>query len=74
MILPMDTFMEIHGVSTNFLYYHHITNKIKKYIEWRDVPLYVEDAPRNSSLNVFLNQSKKGVSKIYSQMKEPFTC
>ena len=60
-------------MTTNFLDYHHVTNKILKiYIEWRDVPLYVEDVPRNSSL-VFLNQSKKGVSRIYSQMKEPFS-
>ena len=35
--------------------------------------MYVEDAPRNSSLNVFLNQSKKGVSKLYSQMKDSFS-
>ena len=69
-LMPMNTFMETHGVTTNFLDYHHISNKIKKFIEWRDVPLYVEDAPRNSSMNVFLNQNRKGVSKIYSQMKD----
>ena len=33
------------------------------------MPLYEEDQPKNSSLNIFLNQTLKGVSKIYSQMK-----
>ena len=68
-ILPMDKFMEIHGVKTNFLDYHFITGKIKTFIEWKDLPLLEEDAPKNSSLNNFLNQTRKGVSKIYSQMK-----
>ena len=68
-ILPMDKFMEIHGVKTNFLDYHFITEKIKNFIEWRDLPLSEEEAPKNSSLNNFLNQTRKGVSKIYSQMK-----
>ena len=68
-ILPMDKFMEIHGVKTNFLDYHFITAKIKSFIEWKDLPLSEEDAPKNSALNTFLNQTKKGVSKIYSQMK-----
>ena len=68
-ILPMDKFMETHGVKTNFLDYHFITEKIKSFIEWKDLPLLEEDAPKNSSINIFLNQTKKGVSKIYSQMK-----
>ena len=32
-LMPMNTFMETHGVTTNFLDYHHISNKIKKFIE-----------------------------------------
>ena len=68
-ILPMDKFMEIHGVKTNFLDYHFITGKIKTFIEWKDLPLLEEDGPKNSSLNNFLNQTRKGVSKINSQMK-----
>ena len=32
-LIPMNTFMETHGVSTNFLDYHHISNKILKIIE-----------------------------------------
>ena len=39
-------------------------------MEWKDVPLHIEESPRNSSLNIFLNQTKKGVSRIYSQMKQ----
>ena len=65
--------METHGVKTNFLDYHYITDKIKNFIKWKDMPLYMEDSPRNSSLNIFLNQNKKGVSKIYSQMKQSFS-
>ena len=68
-VMPIDTFMETYGLKTNFLEYHHISHKIKKFIEWRDMPLFEEDQPKNSSLNVFLNQTVKGVSKIYSQIK-----
>ena len=68
-VMPIDTFMETYGLKTNFLEYHQISHKIKKFIEWRDMPLYEEDQPKNSSLNVFLNQTVKGVSKIYSQIK-----
>ena len=66
-VMPINTLMETYGLKTNFLEYHHISHKIKKFIEWRDIHLYEEDQPKNSSLNIFLNQ--KGVSKIYSQMK-----
>ena len=69
-ILPMDVFVEKYNVTTNFLEYHQITIKIKKFLEWKDVPLHTEEFPRNSSLNIFLNQTKKGVSRIYSQMKQ----
>ena len=69
-MLPMDKFMETHSVKTNFLEYHFITEKIKHFIEWKDMPIFEEEAPRNSSLNNFLNQTKKDVSKIYSQMKQ----
>ena len=68
--LPMDVFMKRYTVTTNFLEYHHFSMKIKNFLEWKDVPLYTEEAPRNSSLNIFLNQSKKGLSRIYSQMKQ----
>ena len=69
-ILPMDVFVKRYNVTTNFLEYHQVTMKIKKFLEWKDVPLCTEEAPRNSSLNIFLNQNKKGVSRIYSQMKQ----
>ena len=54
-ILPMEEFMTKHNVKTNFLAYNLITSKIRKYIEWKDLPLHNKDAPRNSSLNVWLN-------------------
>ena len=68
-VMPIDTFMETYGLKTNFLEYHYISHKITKFIEWREMPLYEEDQPKNGSLNIFLNQTVKGVSKIYSQMK-----
>ena len=61
--------MTIHNVKTNFLDYNFVTSKIKKYIEWKVMPLYQESAPRNSSLNVILNLSTKGTSKLYRIMK-----
>ena len=72
-ILPMEDFMSRFNVKTNFLDYNYVTVKIKKYIEWQDLPLHGEELPRNSSLNVFLNLSNKGVSRIYSRMKESFS-
>ena len=69
-ILPMDVFMKRYNVTMNFVEYQHVSLKIRNFLEWKDVPLYTEEAPRNSSLNIFLNQSKKGVSRIYSQMKQ----
>ena len=63
-ILPMDVFMKRYNVTTNFLEYHLVSLKIKNFLEWKDVPLHLEEAPRNSSLNIFLNQGKKGVSRI----------
>ena len=68
-IMPIDLFMETYGLKTNFLEYHDITHRIAKFIKWKDMPLYEEDQPKNGSLNMFLNQTVKGVSKMYSQMK-----
>ena len=56
--------MTTHNVKTNFLDYNYITIKIKKYIEWKDMPLYEELAPKNSSLHVILSLRLKGVSRI----------
>ena len=69
----MDDFISRFNVKTNFLDYNYVTTKIKKYIEWQDIPLYSEELPRNSSLNVFLNLTTKGVSRMYSRMKESHT-
>ena len=68
-IMPIDLFMETYGLKTNFLEYHYITHRISKFIEWKDMPLYDEDQPKNGSLNIFLNQTLKGVSCMYSRMK-----
>ena len=72
-IIPMEDFISRFNVKTIFLDYNHVTFEIKKYIEWQDLPLHCEELPRNSSLNVFLNLSDKGVSRIYSRMKESFS-
>ena len=37
------------------------------------MPSYEESAPRNSALNVILNLSSKGASKLYSRMKDSFS-
>ena len=72
-ILPMDDFTSRFNVKTNFLDYTYVTTKIKTYIEWQDVPLHSEELPRNSSLNMFLNLTTKGNSRMYSRMKESHT-
>ena len=65
--------MTIQNVKTNFLDYNFVTSKIKKYIKWKEMPLYQESAPRNSALNAILNLSTKGTSKLYSIMKDSFS-
>ena len=46
-----------------------LISKIKKYIEWRDLPLHDEEQPFNSALNTILNLSDKGSSKLYTLLK-----
>ena len=72
-IRPMEEFMTTHNVKPNVLDYKSITIKIKKYIKWNDMNLYEETALRNSSLNVILDLSVKGVSKLYIRMKDSFS-
>ena len=71
--MPMPEFMETRNVKTIFLEYNSIIIKIKKYIKWKEMPLYEMSAPGNSSLNVLLNLSTKGVSKLYTRMKDSFS-
>ena len=71
-ILPMEKFKEKYRVKTNFLEYNIISIKIRKSLEWREIPLYNEPYPRNSVLNVLLNLSVKGYSRLYTKMKESF--
>ena len=47
--LTMSEFTGKYKVKTNFLEYHSLTSKIKKYIEWRDLPLHDEEQPVNSA-------------------------
>ena len=67
--LTMLEFTTKYHVKTNFLEYHAIISKIRKYIEWRDVPLHEEEQPVNSALNTILNTSVKGSSKLYTLLK-----
>ena len=68
--LTMDEFVEHHGVKTNFLEYNNICFKIKKFLEWKEVPLQFETLPRNSTLNMLVNLNKKGCSRLYSKIKD----
>ena len=67
--LTMDQFVEHHGVKTNFLEYNNICFKIKKFLEWKEVPLRFETLPRNSTLNMLVNLNTKGCSRLYSKIK-----
>ena len=66
--LTMLEFTTTYHVKTNFLEYHALISKIRKYIEWRDLPLH-EEQPVNSALNTILNISVKGSSKLYTLLK-----
>ena len=67
--LTMDQFVEHHRVKTNFLEYNNICFKIKKNLEWKEVPLRFETLPRNSTLNMLVNLNTKGCSRLYSKIK-----
>ena len=67
--LTMLEFTTKYHVKTNFLEYHSLISKIRKYIEWRDLPLHEEEQPVNSALNAILNLSMKGSSKLYTLLK-----
>ena len=55
-----------------FLEYNIISIKIRRFLEWKEIILYNEPHPGNSVLNVLLNLSVKGCSRLYSKMKESF--
>ena len=67
--LSMEEFKQKFNVKTIFLEYHAIIKKIKKHIEWRELPLHQEEHPWNSALNVMLNITAKGCSKLYNIVK-----
>ena len=49
----------------------HLRPKYNDMHQWKEFPLYGESfIPRNSSLNVLLNLSEKGCSKLYTRMKD----
>ena len=68
--LTMEQFVEYHGVKTNFLEYNNICYRIKRILEWKDVPLRFETLPRKSTLNMLVNLSTKGCSRLYSKIKD----
>ena len=68
--LTMLEFTTKYHVKTNFLEYHSLISKIRKYIEWRDLPLHEEEQPVNSAFNTILNLSVKGSSRLYAIMKD----
>ena len=67
--LTMFEFTTKYHVKINFLEYHSLISKIRKYIEWRGLPLHDEEQPVNSALNTILNLSMKGSSKLYTLLK-----
>ena len=71
--LTMEELTEYHGVKTNFLEYHGICLKIKKFLEFKDVPLRFKTLPRNSTLNMLVNLNTKGCSRLYSKVKNSDT-
>ena len=66
--ITMEEFTDRYGVKTNFLEY--IVYKIKKFLEWRDIPLYCETLLRNSTINSLVNLNRKGCSRLYSKIKD----
>ena len=68
--LTMEEFTCKYGVKTNFLEYSRIVFRIKKFLEWRDIPLFCETLPRNSTINILVNLDVKGCSRLYSKIKD----
>ena len=68
--MTMEEFTNRYGVITNFLEYNSICFKIRKFLEWRDIPLYCETLPRNSTINILVNLNLKGCSRLYSKIKD----
>ena len=71
-IVTMEELMKAFSIKTYFLEYNSVTTKIKRFLEWRKIPLYAELFPRNRSLNVLLDQSEKGRSKLTTGMRDSF--
>ena len=65
----MEEFIEKYNVKTYFLEYNSITIKIKRFLEWKDYPEYREPYHRKSFLNILLNLSVKGSSRLHTRMK-----
>ena len=68
--LTIEEFTCKYGVKTNFLEYSRIVFKIKKFLEWRDIALFCETLPRNSTINILVNLNAKGCSRLYSKIKD----
>ena len=68
--ITMEEFTSHFGVKTNFLEFSNICHKINKFLEWKDLPPYSETLPRNSTVNILINKSSKGCSKLYTMIKD----
>ena len=68
--ITMEEFTSHFGVKTNFLEFSNICHKINKFLEWEDLPPYSETLPRNSTVNILMNKSSKGCSKLYTMIKD----
>ena len=69
-LVSMEEFIDHFGVKTNFLEFNNIGHKIKKFLEWKEIPNFSDPLPRNSTINVLLNKSIKGCSKLYSMIRD----
>ena len=67
--ISMEEFTSRYGVKQTF-WNIIICFKIRKFLEWRDIPLYSETHPRNGTINILVNLSSKGCSKSYSKIKD----
>ena len=68
--ISMEEFTNIYGVKMNILEFNDICFNIRKFLEWRDYPLYCETLPRYSTINIPIKLSLKGCSRLYSKIKD----
>ena len=62
-ILPLEEIPLMYKSEINFIEYNSISQKIKKFLEWREEFVCTDPLPRNCAINTLLNMDKKGSSK-----------